>query len=297
MPGVGLARGETPRSRWALRRPRSGLPAPVLFVCGGMAQCAGSALAVLLYARIAPSGVALLRVLSAAVVMALWSRPWRVAWTVRQVRLVAAFGVVLAGMNLCFLLALERLPLGMVVAIEFSGPVLVAALGSRTRSDMTAIALAGGGVVLLSGVRVGGDLAGVALALGAATAWALYIVLGHRVAADPALDAQRGLAGAMLVAALVLLPLGTPAAAVALPDPALLTAAIGVGLLASVVPYSLEQIALARLTRARFALLLSLMPATATVVGLVVLGQVPGLAEAAGIGLVVVAAALSGRHG
>lgn len=280
-----------------VRAPGRRLPPPLLFVGGGVAQYAGSALAVLLYTRIAPEGVVLLRVLSAAVVLALWSRPWRVRWSAGRIRLVTAFGVVLAAMNLCFLLALDRLPLSTVVAIEFTGPIAVAALGSRTRRDAAAIVIAAGGVVLLSGLHVGGDLVGVVLALGAAVAWAGYIVLGHRVAADPALGARRGLAAAMVVGALVLLPLGAPAAAVALSDPGLLAAAVGVGLLASVVPYSLEQVALARLSRARFALLLSLMPATAAVAGLVVLGQVPGLAEAAGIGLVAAAAALSGRSG
>lgn len=275
--------------------PRSWPPPPLLFVCGGAAQYAGAALAVLLYARIAPDGVVLLRVLSAAVVLAVWSSPWRIAWSAGRVRLVTAFGLVLAAMNLCFLLAIDRLPLGMVVAIEFTGPIVVAALGSRTRRDAAAVMLAAGGVLLLSGLHVAGDSVGVALAFGAAAAWAAYIVLGHRVAGDPALGRQRGLAAAMAVGALALLPLAAPSAAVALSDLTLLTAAVGVGLLASVVPYSLEQIALARLPRARFALLLALMPATAAVAGIVVLDQVPGLGEAAGIGLVVVAAALSGR--
>jgi len=199
-------------------------------------------------------------------------------------------------MNLVFYLAIDRLPLGTTVAIEFIGPVTVAAVGSRTRRDALALALAVLGVALLSGVRLEGSPAGVALALGAGALWAGYVVLGHRVAAERALRPRDGLAVGMLAGAVVLAPFLVGTTGPAWSHPALLAACLGVGILASVVPYALEQLAMTRLLRARFALLLALLPASAALVGAVVLGQVPGLLELAGIGLVGVAAGLGGAE-
>jgi inner membrane transporter RhtA len=236
--------------------------------------------------------VAWLRIVSAAAALAAWRRPWRSAWTARRLWLVAAFGAALALMNLCFYLAIDRLPLGTAVAIEFAGPITVAALGSRTRRDAAALAVAVVGVLALADVHVSGTPGGVALALAAGALWAMYIVLGHRVAADPGIRPQDGLAAAMAIGALGLAPaLASPASA-ALDSPALLGACLLVGLASSVVPYALEQLAMRRLPRARFALLLALLPATAAVMGAIILGQVPGLVEAAGIALVVAAASL-----
>ena len=238
------------------------------------------------------AGVAWLRVLSAAVALAVWRRPWRSAWTARRLRLVAAFGGTLALMNLCFYLAIARLPLGTAVAIEFTGPIAVAALGSRTRRDAAALALAVLGVLALADVRFSGSPGGVALALAAGALWACYIVLGHRVASDRGIRPQDGLAAAMAIGALALAPALVPTASPALTDPVLLAACVAVGLASSVVPYALEQLAMRRLPRARFALLLSLLPATAAVMGAVILGQIPEVVEAAGIALVVAAASL-----
>ncbi len=283
-------------------RPRAGsqtgsprVPSELLFVGGALTQYVGSALAVLLFARVDAGGVAWLRVLAAAGALAAWRRPWRGDWTAGCLRLAATFGVVLAAMNLVFYLAIDRLPLGTTVAIEFIGPVTVAAVGSRTRRDALALALAVLGVALLSGVRLEGSPAGVALALGAGALWAGYVVLGHRVAAERALRPRDGLAVGMLAGAVVLAPFLVGTTGPAWSHPALLAACLGVGILASVVPYALEQLAMTRLPRARFALLLALLPASAALVGAVVLGQVPGLLELAGIGLVGVAAGL-GSH-
>jgi inner membrane transporter RhtA len=195
-------------------------------------------------------------------------------------------------MNLCFYLAIDRLPLGTAVAIEFCGPIAVAALGSRTRRDAAAVALATLGVLALADVRLGGSPEGVALAAGAGALWAAYIVLGHRVAAEPGIRPQDGLALGMAIGAVALAPALVSRATPALDSVPLLAACLGVGLLASVVPYALEQVAMRRLARARFALLLALLPATAAVVGAVVLGQVPGPVETGGIALVVAAASV-----
>jgi inner membrane transporter RhtA len=205
---------------------------------------------------------------------------------------VLAWGAVLAVMNCCFYEAIDRLHLATVAAIEFLPVIVLAALGARTRRNAAAVALAVPGVYLLTGVHVGGEPLGVALAFANAGLFAAYIVLAHRVASDPAISGIDGLAGAMLVALVAVTPLAGWAAAPALTDPIGLAAGAGVGLSSSVIPYVADQLAMARLTRAAYALMVSLLPATATVVGLVVLTQVPSVADAAGIGLVIVGVAL-----
>jgi inner membrane transporter RhtA len=268
------------------------LPPQALFVLGAISQYVGAALAVLLFASVPAAGVAWLRVVAAAAVLVAWRRPWQTPWTAARLRLTAAFGIALALMNLAFYLAIDRLPLGTAVAIEFVGPIAVAALGSRTRRDTFALVLAVAGVLALADVHLTGSPGGFALAVAAGVLWAAYIVLGHRVAADPQLRAQDGLALAMAIGALALAPFLVASAVPALVDPLLLAACLAVGVASSVVPYGLEQVAMRRLARARFALLLALLPATAAIVGAIVLGQVPGLVETAGIALIVIAASL-----
>jgi inner membrane transporter RhtA len=272
--------------------PLDRLPAQALFVLGAISQYVGAALAVLLFASVPAAGVAWLRVVAAAAVLVAWRRPWQAPWTAQRLRLVAAFGITLALMNTAFYLAIDRLPLGTAVAIEFVGPIAVAALGSRTRRDVLALGLAVAGVLALADVHIAGSPVGFALAVGAGALWAGYIVLGHRVAADASLRAQDGLSLAMAIGALALAPALVSSAVPALVDPLLLAACLAVGVASSVVPYGLEQVAMRRLARARFALLLALLPATAALVGAIVLGQIPGVLEALGIALIVVAASL-----
>ena len=282
-------------SRAAAARPAPLLrrvPPPSLFILGAVTQYVGSSFAVLLFDQVPAAGVAWLRVLAAAVALLVWRRPWQTPWNAARLRLVAAFGIALGLMNLSFYLSLDRLPLGTAVAIEFSGPIAVAALGSRTRRDLIALALALTGVLALADVHIEGTPLGVVFALGAGVGWALYIVLGHRVARDPGIHAQDGLAAGMVIGAVALAPFLVPSATPAFGSPSLLGACLVVGLMSSVVPYALEQITMSRLPRARFALLLSLLPATAAIVGAIVLGQVPKPIEAAGIALVVFASSL-----
>ncbi|MDO8185408.1 EamA family transporter [Conexibacter sp. JD483] len=275
------------------------LPPQLLFVIGALTQYVGAGLAVLLFARVPVIGVAWLRVFAAAVVMAAWARPWRLAdargWTRERLLLVGGFGLALAGMNGAFYLAIDRLPLGTAVALEFVGPIAVTAIGSHGRRDLITLATAAAGVLLLADVHVSGSPLGVALALAAGACWAGYVVLGHRVAADPGISGRPGLAAAMIAGTVALAPFGASSSLDAFTHPALLAACVGVGLMSSVIPYVLDQVAMARLPRARFALLLALLPATATVAGLVVLHQIPGIAETIGIALVVAATAL-GSH-
>jgi inner membrane transporter RhtA len=195
-------------------------------------------------------------------------------------------------MNTCFYLAIDRLPLGTVAAIEFLPVIALAALGARTPRNALALALAVPGVYVLTDVRLEGEPVGVAFAFANAGLFALYIVLAHRLARSPHVGRLDGLAASMIVAAFLITPIAGWSAAPALLDPAAVAAGIGVGVASSVVPYVLDQLAMARLGRATYALLVSMLPATATVVGLLVLAQVPGRRDVVGVGLVVAAVAV-----
>jgi inner membrane transporter RhtA len=260
-------------------------PPAAYFVVSAVFHYLGPSFAVLLFARVDPLGVAWLRVASAGAAFALWRRPWH---AVRR-RLVVALGLVLAVMNACFYLAIDRLPLGTVAAIEFLPVIVLAALGVRTFGNLAALVLAVAGVYALVDVQLAGEPVGVVFAFANAILFAAYIVLAHRVARTSAID---GLAAAMLVATVAVTPIGLASAAPALLDPVAIVAGIVVGLTPSVIPYVFDQLAMARLSRAGYALMVSLLPATATVIGLVVLGQVPTPVEAAGVALVVLAMAL-----
>ena len=274
-------------------------PAPVLFVIGAVSMYVGAALAVGLFTVLAPAAVAVLRMLGAAAVLLAWRRPPAAPWRGARLLRAAAFGLATAGMNIAFYEAIARLPLGTAVAVEFCGPVAVAAVASRRPRDIAAVVLAAVGVALIADVRWSGSPSGVLWALAAAALWAAYIVLGKRVAgAGNGLD---DMAVGFAVAAVVLSPLlllpGGGTGLAALVDPVVLLLAVGVGVLSSVVPYVLDQIVLRRVGQARFAVLLALLPATATIVGLIALRQVPSPLEAVGIAAVVGAVALRSRDG
>jgi inner membrane transporter RhtA len=268
------------------------MPPQGYFAISAVFHYLGPAFAVLLFARVDVLGVAWLRIAAAALVFSLWRRPWR---ALRRLdaggrRLVVGWGAVLAAMNCCFYVAIDRLPLGTVAAIEFLPVIVLAAVGARTFRNLGALLLAVPGVFLLTDVRLEGEPLGVALAFANALLFALYIVLGHRVAQRGAgID---GLALSMLVAAIAVTPAAGWAAAPALGDPVALLAGAGVGISSSVIPYVCDQLAMARLTRAAYALMVSLLPATATVIGIAVLGQVPAVAEITGVALVVAGVAL-----
>jgi inner membrane transporter RhtA len=265
------------------------VPPATYFVGSAVFHYLGPAFAVLLFALVEPLGVAWLRIAGAALIFAVWRRPWRtlVALEAPGRRLVAAMGTVLALMNVCFYVAIDRLPLGTVAAIEFLPVILLAALGARSARNGAALALAVGGVYLLTDVQLGVEPVGLVFAFANAALFALYIVLAHRVAQHGAMAGIDGLAAAMLIACVVATPLGGWVAVPALASPVVLLAGLGVGVTSSVIPYVCDQLAMARMPRATYALLVSLLPATATVIGIVVLGQIPTWAEAAGVALVV----------
>jgi len=280
-----------------LTGPRAALPtAPPwsYFVGSAVFHYLGPAFAVLLFARLAPLGVASLRIWSAALVFALWRRPWRTLARLDAEgrRTIIAWGAVLAAMNVCFYVAIARVPLGTVAAIEFLPVIVLAAFGARTARNLVALVAAVGGVYVLTGFRLDGEPVGLAFAFVNAVLFAAYIVLAHRTARLPGVGGIDGLAAAMLVACVFVAPIGVLQAAPALIDPVTLAAGVGVGICSSVIPYVCDQLAMARMARATYALLVALLPATATMIGVVVLRQVPSLAELAGVGLVVLSVAL-----
>jgi inner membrane transporter RhtA len=278
---------------------RARIPAEGYFVVSAVFHYLGPAFAVLLFARVDVLGVAWLRIASAAVVFALWRRPWRLVRALEPAgrRVLVAWGVVLAVMNVCFYVSIDRLPLGTVAAIEFLPVIVLAAVGMRSARNVAALLLAVGGVYLLSEVRIEGEPLGFAFAFANAGLFAVYIVLAHRVAQSGAVRGIDGLGLAMLVALLAVTPLAGWAASSALVDPVALAAGIGVGISSSVIPYVTDQLAMARMRRATYALLVSLLPATATVVGAVVLAQLPAGTEIAGVALVVAGVAVRREPG
>ncbi len=269
-------------------------PPESFFLVSALFHYLGPAFAVLLFARVEPLGVAWLRIVSAAAIFALWRRPWRsfAALDLYAKRLLVAWGIVLAVMNSTFYVAIDRLPLGTVAAVEFLPVVALAAVGARSPRNAAALILAVAGVYLLTDVRIAGEPIGFLFAFANAGLFALYIVLGHRVAARGAAAGIDGLAAAMLVAMVAATPIGAWAAVPDLGDPVVLLAGMGIGITSSVIPYVTDQLAMARVRRATYALLVSLLPATATAVGIVVLSQIPSWLEVTGVGLVIAAVAV-----
>ena len=273
-----------------MRRP----PPHAYFVISAVFHYLGPSFAVLLFARVPVLGVAWLRIASAALIFAIWRRPWRTfaALDGDARRLLIGWGAVLAVMNACFYSAISRLPLGTVAAIEFLPVIALAALGARTPRNLLALGIAVPGVYLLTDVHLAGAALGFVFAFANALLFAVYIVLADRVAKRPRVSGIDGLAAAMLVAAVVVTPIGGWRAATAFAHPVVLLAGIGVGVSSSVVPYVTDQLAMARLPRATYALMVSLLPALATVIGVIVLAQIPSAAEVAGVGLVIAGVAL-----
>lgn len=272
------------------------MPAPLLFVVSGLTQYLGAALAVGIFGTIAAASVAWLRIAVSAVVLVVWQRPWRVRWHLPDLRVAVVFGVVLALMNVAFYIAIDHLPLGTAVAIEFLGPVAVAAVTGRGWRDRVGIAVAAVGVVLLAGVSLetGPDaVVGLVAILVSAACWAAYIVLGRRVA-RAANGGITGLSVAMAAGAVVFAPFLAGGAAPVLHDARLAALVVAIAICSSVVPYALEQVVLRRVRAATFAVLLAMLPATAAVVGALVLQQVPHGLEIVGLLLVSVAIVLTG---
>lgn len=277
-----------------MNRTSIALPPYVYFLVSAVFHYLGPSFAVLLFAEMSPLGVAWLRIASAALVFALWVRPWR---TLSEAsgparRLILLLGIVLAAMNICFYLAIAKLPLATVAAIEFAATIAVALIGLRSLRNLAALGLAVSGVFLLIGFKVSGDMIGLGFAFANAILFALYVIVGHAVSRQGGTSGIPRLGAAMAFAFIVASPFGIGDAAVIASHPLLLLAGIGVGISSSVIPYICDQLAMARLPRASFALMLTLLPAIATVTGAIVLAQIPGPFDLAGIFLVILGVGL-----
>lgn len=277
----------TPR---ALLNPRTHGQAVLLVLVGAASIQFGAAFAAKLFPRVGPEGAVTLRLVIAAVVMLAVIRPKVRGRSRADLLTVLGLGVALGGMNLCFYEAIARLPLGPAVTLEFLGPLGLAVVLSRRLRDMFWVVLAATGVLMLGeGGFSGLDGVGVAYVMAAAVFWAAYIMVATKTAR--VYKGVDGLALAMAVAAVLVLPFGIAGAGTELVEPGALGFGVVVALMSSVIPYSCEMLAMKRLSAATFGLLASLEPAVAAIAGFVVLGQSLALLQMAGIALVVAASA------
>ena len=250
----------------------------------------GSALATHLFDEVGPAGTVLLRTVFAAFVLSLFWRPAVRGLSRATLRDIGLFAITLGGMNLCFYESLDRLPLGIAVMLEFVGPLAVAIAGTRNRLDLLWVVLAASGILLLApDIGDGLDATGVVLALTAGGFWGLYILMSARVGRGDA--GLGGLSAAMIVASVLLLPVGIADGGGELLAPETLAIAFGVAMLSSAIPYTVELEALRRLPERVFGVLLSIEPAVGALVGLIVLGQHLASTEIVAIALVVAASA------
>ena len=277
-----------------INRAAERVPPHLWFGVSALFHYLGPAFAVLLFPSVGVLGVAWLRIASAALIFAPITRPWR---TIRHADsqsrlLLIGLGFCLAVMNTSFYLALDRLPMSLVAAMEFVGTIGVALFGLRTGRNALALALAVFGVFLLIDVKWATDPWGLFWAVLNAALFVGYIVLGHKAAERGAGDGVQMLGAAMAIAFLILMPIGFGEALAAFLSPQLILAGIAVGLFSSVIPYVCDQLAMSRLPRASFALLLALLPATATIIGVIVLGQIPTPQDMIGVALVMLGIAI-----
>ena len=266
-----------------------------LFAIAGISQYTGAVVAVNLFEEIRPATVAWLRVTSAALLlMAVSWRQVRARWTRAELQSAAFFGIATAFMNLFFYLALDRLPLGKSVVIEFIGPIAVAAAYTRSARNSAALTLAAIGVATLSGVEVGGEPWGIVFIFAASALWAVYIILGRRVA-----HLDRGMAGlgvGLAIGSLTILPLGVAGSGEVFGDIRLLLMCVAVGALSSAVGYGIDQVVLRRIPVRRFAVLLALLPVSAMILGYVALDQAPSALDLLGAALVIAGVLIQERE-
>lgn len=267
------------------------VPAQALIIVDALFQYVGAAFAVAVFAFMEPASVAWWRVLVGALILLAWRRPWRLRWTWRELGASAVFGLFILAMNSTFYEAIARLPLGAAVSIEFLGPVSVAVVRGQGWAPRVAALMAFTGVASISGLGVDpsdpGIRAGIAWILAAAAAWAGYIVVGQAIASRR--SGVTNLSMSLGFGALLAAPLLAPGGLGAFTSWHLLGSLVLVGLLSTAIPFTLEALAMSRLTAATYALLTALMPATSAVVGAVMLRQIPTLGELLGLVLISIA--------
>lgn len=270
------------------------VPPHVWFGVSAVFHYLGPSFAVLLFPAVGVLGVAWFRIAAAALVFAPLTKPWR---TIRDVDpaarlLLLGLGACLAVMNTSFYLALDKLPMSLVAAMEFVGTIGVALFGLRTRRNLLALILTVIGVLVLIDVKWLSNPAGLFWATLNAVLFVVYIILGHKASESGASGGVRRLGAAMAIAFIIIVPVGSMEACHAFGRPLLVLAGIGVGVCSSVIPYVCDQFAMSRLPRASFALLLALLPAMATIIAAIVLGQLPTAKDTAGIALVMIGIAI-----
>jgi len=271
-------------------------PPEFLFVISAIGQYCGAVIAVGLFDDLAAASVAWLRVIGAAIfLLAFSSRSLKHGghWSRQQIISVSLFGISTALMNLFFYLAIQHLDLGKGVAIEFIGPITVAALRTRTSRNALALALAVVGVLVLSGLELGDKPLGLIFIFLASIMWALYIVIGSKVASF-----DRGVSGlgiGLLIGALFIAPFGAPSSGPAFGAPWILATCFLIGILSNAIGYGIDQFTLRRIPVRRFSVLLALLPVTATIFGFVFLNQVPTFTDLVGIGFVLVGVVVQQR--
>ena len=269
-------------------------PPELFFILSAVAQYTGAIIAVNLFDEISPATVAWLRVLSASLILLAFSyRQSHQRWSRRELYWVAAFGASTALMNLFFYLAIDRLPLGKGVTIEFIGPITVAALRTRSVRNTVALLCAAVGVVVLGGVELGNEPLGLVFILAASVMWAGYIVMGSRVAlADRGVS---GLALGLLFGGIVITPFAAGDAGAAFSSGKILIGCILVGLLSNAIGYGIDQSTLRRIPIRRFSVMLALLPVCAAIFGFVFLNQSPSLLDLLGMALVLTGVAVQER--
>ncbi len=278
----------------AFNKAAENVPPQAWFGVSAIFHYLGPSFAVLLFPAVGVLGVAWFRIASAALIFAPFTRPWTVLIQAnRHVRLLlVGLGICLAVMNTAFYLALDRLPMSLVAAMEFVGTIGVALYGLRTRRNAAALMLAVLGVIILIDVKWSTDPLGLFWSALNGAMFVAYIVLGHKAAEGGASEGIDRLGAAMFIALILLMPIGFIEAWRAFGTPALVLAGIGVGICSSVIPYVCDQLAMSRLPRSSFALLLALLPATATIIAAIVLAQIPTLQDILGVVLVMAGVAV-----
>lgn len=269
-------------------------PPELFFILSAIAQYTGAIIAVNLFDEVSPATVAWLRVLSASLILLAFSfRQSHQRWSRRELYWVAAFGASTALMNLFFYLAIDRLPLGKGVTIEFIGPITVAALRTRSVRNTVALLFAAVGVVVLGGVELGNEPLGLVFILAASVMWAGYIVMGSRVAlADRGVS---GLALGLLFGGIVITPFAAGDASAAFSSGKILIGCILVGLLSNAIGYGIDQSTLRRIPIRRFSVMLALLPVCAAIFGFAFLNQSPSVLDMLGMALVLIGVAVQER--
>ena len=291
-----MTNSSTLHSQRTLNARLGGLPPELFFICSASAQYLGAVIAFRLFDRLAPGSVAWLRVIAASLILIIFSAPRLIRqgkWSRSELISASAFGIAVALMNLTFYLAIDRLDLGKGVAIEFIGPICVAALQTKTRRNALALALATVGVIVLSGFELGNEPLGLLFIFLASACWGSYIVIGAKVA-----QLNRGVSGlgvGLAIGAVVIAPFGVPQSGPAWHSPSILFSCVLVGLFSNALGYGIEQTILRKIPVRRFSVLLALLPVTAVVFGFLFLDQTPTLIDLLGMSLVLVGVVVQQR--